>query len=71
MTQELGTIDAGGDGRDVLLNVLNATYGKSYKLEDFDFSKPEFVLMPNPTHNSFVKLGPKAHTGYYGFKTIY
>lgn len=71
MTQELGTIDAGGDGRDVLLNVINATYGKSYKLEDFDFGKPEFVSMPNPTHNSFVKLGPKAHTGYYGFKTIY
>jgi hypothetical protein len=66
MSSELGTIDAGGDGKDVLLRVINTIYGKNFTLDDFDFGKPEFVVTPNPTHNSYVKLGPKAHTGYYG-----
>ena len=71
MSSELGTIDAGGDGKDVLLRVINTIYGKNFTLDDFDFGKPEFVVTPNPTHNSYVKLGPKAHTGYYGFRTVY
>lgn len=71
MSTELGTIDAGGDGKDVLLSVINSIYGKNFTLEDFDFTTPKFVVMPNPSHNSFVKLGPKAHTGYYGYRTIY
>lgn len=71
MSSELGTIDAGGDGKDVLLKVINALYGKDFTLDDFDFGVPEFVTMPNPTHNSKIKLGPKAHTGYYGFRTVY
>lgn len=71
MSTELGTIDAGGDGKDVLLSVINSIYGKNFTLEDFDFTTPKFVVTPNPSHNSFVKLGPKAHTGYYGYRTIY
>ena len=71
MNTALGTIDAGGDGKDVLLSVINTLYGKNFVLDDFDFGVPEFISLPNPTHNSVIKLGPKAHTGYYGFRTIY
>lgn len=37
MSSELGTIDAGGDGKDVLLLVINTIYGKNFTLDDFDF----------------------------------
>jgi len=46
MSSELGTIDAGGDGKDVLLRVINTIYGKNFTLDDFDFGKPEFVVTP-------------------------
>jgi hypothetical protein len=71
MSTDLGTIDHGGDGKDVLIAVLNHIYGESFTLDDFDFGTPEPVILPDPTHNSKIKLGPKAHTGYYGFRTIY
>lgn len=71
MSFKLGTIDAGGDGRAVLLESINYTYNTSFTLDDFDFVDVERVITPNPTHNSKIKLGPKAHTGYYGFRTVY
>ena len=71
MATVLGTVDAGGDGKEVLLASLNYKLGKDFTLDDFEFSDPEPVAIPNPTHNTMIKFGPKAHSGYYGTKKIY
>lgn len=67
----LGTIDIGGDGQEVLLASLNYVLGTTFTLDDFEFSEPASVSIPAPTHNTVVKFGPKAHSGYYGVKRIY
>ena len=71
MATILGTIDIGGDGKAVLLASLNYKLGTTFTLDDFEFGTPSAVTMPSPTHNTQIKLGPKAHSGYYGNRTIY
>ena len=71
MATILGTIDIGGDGKEVLLASLNYKLGTNFTLDDFEFGTPSAVTMPSPTHNTQIKLGPKAHSGYYGNRTIY
>lgn len=67
----LGTINAGGDGKVILLAAINAQLGTTHTLDDFDFGIPSAVDVPTPTHNSRVAFGPKLGTGYYGVRTIY
>ncbi len=71
MPLQLGTIDIGGDGKEVLLDSLNFKLSTNFKLEDFDFGLPAAVTTPNPTHNTVITFGPKAHSGYYGIRKIY
>lgn len=67
----LGTIDAGGDGKAVLMASVNSVLGSSYTLAQFDFGVPELVGVALPTRNSVVKLAPKAASGYYGTRKVY
>lgn len=67
----LGTIDAGGDGKAVLLANINSVLGTSYTLDEFDFGTPELVTISSPTRNSVVRLAPKAVSGYYGTRKVY
>ena len=71
MATTLGTVDAGGDGKQVLLAALNYKLGTTFTLDDFEFSAPEAVAIPSPTHNTMIRFGPLAHSGYYGIKKIY
>lgn len=68
---KLGTIDIGGDGKEVLLEAIKKKYHYSLDKEDVGFSDPERVTVPNPTHNTLIYIGPKATSGYYGIKKIY
>lgn len=68
---KLGTIDIGGDGKEVLLEAIKKKYHYSLDKDDVGFSDPERVTVPNPTHNTIIYIGPKATSGYYGIKKIY
>ena len=68
---KLGTIDIGGDGKEILLEAIKRKYNYNLDKNDVAFSDPESVTVPNPTHNSFIYIGPKAESGYYGIKKIY
>ena len=46
MATTLGTVDAGGDGKQVLLAALNYKLGTTFTLDDFEFSAPEAVAIP-------------------------
>lgn len=67
----LGTIDAGGDGLQLLLAAINHKLGTTYTMNDFDFGVPMPVDIPTPTHNTKIKFGPKLSVGFYGVRTIY
>lgn len=71
MATTLGTIDIGGNGKEVLLSSLNLKLGTNFSMDDFEFGDPTEVTMPNPTHNTVITFGPKAHSGYYGIKKVY
>ena len=68
---KLGTIDIGGDGKEILLEAIKRKYNYNLDKNDVAFSDPELVTTPSPTHNSFIYIGPKAESGYYGIKKIY
>lgn len=70
-TTILGTIDAGGEGKAVLLAALNQALGKNFTLAEFTFSDPEAITIPTPTRNTVIKLAPLAASGYYGVRKVY
>ena len=70
-TTLLGTIDAGGEGKAVLLAALNQALGKNFTLSEFTFSDPEAITIPTPTRNTMIKLAPLAASGYYGVRKVY
>ena len=57
-TTILGTIDAGGEGKAVLLAALNQALGKNFTLAEFTFSDPVAITIPTPTRNTMIKLAP-------------
>ena len=70
-TTILGTIDAGGEGKAVLLAALNQALGKNFTLAEFTFSDPVAITIPTPTRNTMIKLAPLAASGYYGVRKVY
>lgn len=67
----IGTYDYGASNKQNLIVAINAANNTNYTLDEFDFTDPERVTIPNPTYNSKIRLGPKAATGMIGFKVIY
>jgi hypothetical protein len=83
----LGTIDAGNDGYQILLDLMRAQDAREYSLEDFTFSVPvalsgqnavvDVLIDPDTQikkamiRNTRIFLTPVARTGLYGPKVIY
>lgn len=67
----IGTYDYGADNRENLLAAINAEHGTNYSLDEYGFTDPQRITIATPTHNTSIKLGPKAATGFIGFKTIF
>lgn len=70
-TTIFGTIDVGGNGKEILLNYVNSQLGYTATLDDFDFGVPERIDFNGTKYNTKIALAPKANSGYYGVKTIY
>lgn len=71
MPTVLGTIDAGGDGRAILLSIINKTENKNLQVADFDFGNPQTPTVQGPLKNSIITITPKAGSGYYGARTVW
>lgn len=67
----LGTRDLGGEGKTVLLAVINSQLNKNYTLDTFAMSNPYAPVEANPTHNTCIDLAPSAGTGIYGARKFY
>lgn len=68
----LGTIDAGGDGKTLLLAAINRATNSNYQMVDFGFGVPEPVTnVPAPSHNTMVTFGPTLASGYYGVRRVF
>lgn len=70
-TNTVGTIDLGGDGREILLSMVNDQEGLNLSLNDFEFENPVLASTPDPIRNTVIKMVPKASSGYYGKRTIW
>ena len=71
MATIFGTIDVGGNGKEILLNYVNSQLGYIATLDDFEFGVPERIGFDGTKYNTKIALAPKANSGYYGVKTIY
>lgn len=67
----VGTYDVGADNKANLIAAINAKNGTDYSLDEYAFTDPKRVTIPQPQFNTSIKLGPLAATGKIGFKTIY
>lgn len=67
----LGTIDAGGDGKNIILLALGEMDNKVYSPQDFVFSDPQVNTNGLFQRNSFVLITPVSGSGYYGTRTVY
>lgn len=77
-TTYLGTIDGVGDGKTLLLRQLNKVIREQenpnhvdYTFDDFDFSDPERVTIPNPQKNTKIYFGPKLDSGHAGVRKVF
>ena len=70
MTIYLGTIDKGADGKTLLYDAINAKLNITIDQTQYDFSLPERVTTPSPSHNTIIYIGPKGHIGSYGVKAV-
>ena len=70
MTIYLGTIDKGADGKTLLYDAINAKLNITIDQTQYDFSLPERVTTPSPSHNTIIYIGPKGHVGAYGVKAV-
>ena len=70
MTIYLGTIDKGADGKTLLYDAINAKLNITIDQTQYDFSLPERITTPSPSHNTIIYIGPKAHVGSYGVKAV-
>lgn len=70
MSSFLGTYDLGGDGKTILLALINAQLGTNYTLDQFKLSDP-YVPDAGSPHNTAIDFVPVAITGHYGARRIY
>ena len=71
MATIFGTIDVGGNGKEILLHYVSTQLGFPVSLDDFDFGVPERIDFTGTKYNTKIALAPKADSGFYGTKTIY
>lgn len=67
----LGTFDLGGDGRTILLALINLQLGASFTLDKFVMSDPYVPEEAFPPHNTAIDLIPHAASGFYGSRKFY
>ena len=70
-TTILGTIDLGGDGKTILLDLINQVDSTNLLINQFVFSDPIVPTGNAPVRNTYIQLTPLANTGYYGTKTVW
>lgn len=61
----------GKSAKEILMDEINIKNGTNLVSNDFDFSSPVSVIVPNSTVNTKITITPKETTLFYGSKDIF
>lgn len=71
MPSFLGTSDLGGDGKTILLAIINLQLGKTYTVNDFNLGAPYTPVDTNILGDTAIDVIPHASTGKYGAHRVF